>query len=50
VAALEYHYDCPFKFTGKINKLTFELGPSEMTAEDRKQLPAIADRVARLKD
>jgi hypothetical protein len=50
VAALEYHYDCPFKFTGKIDKLTFDLGPSEMTAEDRKQLPAIADRVARLKD
>jgi arylsulfatase A-like enzyme len=50
VAALEYHYDCPFKFTGKINKLTFDLGPSEMTAEDRKQLPEIADRVARLKD
>jgi arylsulfatase A-like enzyme len=50
VAALEYHYDCPFKFTGTINKLTFDLGPSEMTAEDRKQLPAIADRVARAKD
>ncbi len=50
VAALEYHYDCPFKFTGKINKLTFDLGPSQMTAEDRKQLPEIADRVARLKD
>ena len=50
VAMIEYRYDCPFKFTGKINKLTFDLGPSEMTAEDRKQLPAIADRVARLKD
>jgi arylsulfatase A-like enzyme len=50
VAALEYHYDCPFKFTGKIDKLTFDLGPSQMTAEDRQQMPAIADRVARLKD
>jgi hypothetical protein len=50
VALIEYHYDCPFKFTGKISKLTFELGPAQYTAEDRKQLPAIADRVARAKD
>ena len=50
VAAIEYRYDCPFKFTGKIDKLTFDLGPSQMTAEDRQQMPAIADRVARLKD
>jgi len=27
VAMLEYRYDVPFKFTGKINKLTFELKP-----------------------
>ncbi len=27
VAMLEYRYDTPFKFTGKINKLTFKLGP-----------------------
>ncbi len=50
VAMLEYRYDCPFKFTGKINKLTFELGPAQYTDEDRKQLPAIADAVARAKD
>jgi hypothetical protein len=50
VALIEYHYDCPFKFTGKISKLTFELGPAQYTEEDRKQLPAIADRVARAKD
>ena len=41
LALIEYRYDCPFKFTGKINKLTFELGPAQYTAEDRKQLPAI---------
>ena len=29
VAALEYHYDAPFKFTGKIDRLTFELGPDQ---------------------
>ena len=27
VAMLEYRYDPPFKFTGKINKLTFKLEP-----------------------
>jgi arylsulfatase len=27
VAALEYHYDSPFKFSGKLAKLTFELDP-----------------------
>ena len=50
VAMIEYRYDCPFKFTGKIDKLTFDLGPAQYTAQDRKQLPAIADRVARAKD
>ena len=47
---LEYRYDVPFKFTGKINKLTFKLEPQQLTAEEREQLPAIADRVARAKD
>ena len=27
VALVEYRYDTPFKFTGKINKLTFKLEP-----------------------
>ena len=27
VALVEYRYDVPFKFTGKINKLTFKLEP-----------------------
>ena len=29
VALLEYRYDPPFKFTGKINKLTFKLEPEK---------------------
>jgi hypothetical protein len=29
-------YELPFRFTGTINKLTFKLGPSQMTAEDQK--------------
>src|SRR6188472_2857270 len=29
LALVEYRYDVPFKFTGKIDKLTFELGESQ---------------------
>ena len=28
---MEYRYDVPFKFTGKINKLTFKLEPEQDT-------------------
>lgn len=31
VAMVEYRYDVPFKFTGKINKLTFRLEPEPQT-------------------
>jgi len=47
---LEYRYDVPFKFTGTIKKLTFNLGPVLMTAEDQKQMPSIIERVAGAKD
>ena len=40
----------PFKFTGKINRLTFDLGPVQLTEEEHKQMPAIKDRVASAKD
>ena len=42
VALIEYRYDCPFKFTGKINKLTFDLGPAHTQmriASNFEQLP-----------
>ena len=29
VALVEYRYDVPFKFTGKIDKLTFKLEPEQ---------------------
>ena len=29
VALLEYRYDVPFKFTSKIDKLTFKLEPEQ---------------------
>jgi arylsulfatase len=35
VAMLEYRYDPPFKFTGKINKLTFKLEPEQDTQAKR---------------
>jgi arylsulfatase len=35
VALLEYRYDVPFKFTGKINKLTFKLEPEPKAAPKR---------------
>jgi arylsulfatase len=35
VALLEYRYDPPFKFTGKINKLTFRLEEEQTTGMKR---------------
>ncbi len=35
VSGIEYRYDCPFKFTGKINRLTFTLSPPEYVAEKK---------------
>jgi hypothetical protein len=32
---VEYRYDVPFKFTGKINKLTFQLEPEQDTGVKR---------------
>jgi len=33
VSLIEYYAACPFKFTGKIDRLTYTLGPYEYTAE-----------------
>jgi arylsulfatase len=35
LALIEYRYDSPFKFTGKINKVTFNLGEEKLTAEEQ---------------
>jgi arylsulfatase len=35
VALVEHRYDPPFKFTGKINKLTFKLEPEPETNAKR---------------
>jgi arylsulfatase len=47
VAMLEYRYDVPFRFTGTIRKLTFKLGPVQLTAEERRQMQ---ETVARARD
>ena len=31
-------YKLPFRFTGKIDKLTFNLGHEQMTAEEREEM------------
>jgi hypothetical protein len=50
VALLKYRYEVPFKFTGKINKLTFKLEPQLVAEGQGKQLPPVVDAVARDKD
>jgi len=40
-------YKVPFPFTGTIDKLTFSLGPSQLTAEDNKKA---AEAIASAKD
>lgn len=43
VAMLEYRYEVPFKFTGKLNKLTFKLEPEpEAAPESKAELGPIA--------
>jgi len=47
VAMVEYRYDPPFKFTGTINKLTFQLESDQVTAEEREEMKKT---VARARD
>jgi arylsulfatase A-like enzyme len=45
--AVNNDYQLPFHFTGTIDKLTFKLGPEQLTDADRK---VIAERLARARD
>jgi arylsulfatase len=47
VAMLEYRYDVPFRFTGTINKLRFDLGEQSLTTAEREQMQKT---VARARD
>ncbi len=48
--AREYRYDVPFKFTSKINRVTFNLGEERYSNADRKKLQEMAEAYARAKD
>lgn len=50
VSLIEYHYDCPFKFTGKIDKLTYQLGPVQIPQEGQQTLQKAAERIAQGRD
>ncbi len=45
--AVNDDYKLPFRFTGTIDKLTFNLGPEQLTDADRR---AIAEKLARARD
>jgi hypothetical protein len=40
-------YKLPFRFTGKIDKLSFHLGPPQVAAEDQKK---VQEALARARD
>jgi arylsulfatase len=40
-------YKVPFRFNGKINKLTYNLGPSQLSAEEKQ---TVKKAVAKAKD
>ena len=42
---VDFTYDCPFEFTGTIDKLTYNLGPSQLSAEDQKKVDDAMARV-----
>ena len=35
---VDFSYDVPFRFTGAIDKLTYKLGPEQLTAEDQRKM------------
>ncbi len=43
---VDFSYDVPFRFNGTIDKLTFKLGPSQMTAEEQKKAAEFLARAA----
>jgi arylsulfatase A-like enzyme len=44
---VDFSYDVPFRFTGTIDKLTYKLGPEQITAEEKK---AAVEAIARATD
>ena len=44
---VESSYEIPFRFNGKIDKLTFKLGPTQLSAEEQKK---VTEAIARARD
>ena len=44
---VESSYAMPFRFSGKIDKLTFKLGPSQLTEKDQEKA---AEAIRKAKD
>ena len=42
---VDFTYDVPFRFTGTIDKLTYKIGPSQMTADEQKKVDDAMARV-----
>ena len=42
----DYDYQCPFKFTGKINKLTIAVERPKLTPDDKRQLKEAEEKAA----
>lgn len=42
---VDFTYGVPFRFTGTIDKLTYKLGPSQLSAEDQKKVDDAMARV-----
>jgi hypothetical protein len=45
--AVDFSYDLPFRFNGTIDKLTYNLGPSQLTAEDQRK---VQDAIAKVEN
>jgi hypothetical protein len=45
--AVDFGYDLPFRFNGTIDKLTYNLGPSQLTAEDQRK---VQDAIAKVEN
>jgi hypothetical protein len=45
--AVDFSYDLPFRFNGTIDKLTYNLGPSQLTPEDQRK---VQDAIAKVEN
>jgi hypothetical protein len=45
-SGLLVHYQLPFRFSGKINKLTFSVDPPKLSPEDEKRLMEAAEKAS----